>query len=260
MCQKQKFRPKGGYPFSRSLPSIMTNKRLVIIILSILWLAWMCSGLSRPGKGAAYKGLPDTIGPRHKYLFYMHGAWIEMNGLHKPHPRYGKYEYEKIVRALSDRGFEVISEPRLNRVDMRYYAQKITMQARDLIGSGIAPENITIVGHSKGGIIALLVSSALEEMKVNFVIMAGCGKKETKFRGVYERFLENRAPFLRGRLLSLYDRADRTAGTCQEAFSAASQIYSKEIVFYTGRGHGLFYAPESIWIKEVAIWTGLQSQ
>lgn len=236
----------------------MIKKRLAIISLSVLCLAWTCSGLSGPGKGAVYKRLPDTIDPKNKYLFYMHGAWIEMNGLNKPHPRHGKYEYEKIVRALSDQGFAVISEPRLNRVDMRYYAEKITMQARDLIEGGVPPDNITVIGHSKGGIIALLVSSMLEEMKVNFVIMAGCGRKETMFRPVYERFLENGAAFLRGRILSLYDRADRTAGTCQEALSAASQIYSKEIVFNTGRGHGLFYSPESIWIKEVAMWAGLE--
>ncbi len=42
----------------------------------------------------------------------------------------------------------------------------------------------------------------------------------------------------RGRLLSLYDKADRMAGTCQEAFSASSQIDSKEIVFNTARGMG----------------------
>lgn len=238
----------------------MIKKSLAIVSFSVLCFAWACRGLPGPDKGAVYKGLPDTIDAKQNYLFYMHGAWIEMKGLNKPHPRHGKYEYDKIVRALSDQGFSVISEARLNRVDSRYYAEKITMQVRDLIGGGVPPVNITVIGHSKGGMIALLVASMLEEMKVNFVVMASCGRKETKFRRVYQRFLETRAEFMRGRLLSLYDSADRTAGTCQEAFSKTSQISSKEIVLNTGRGHGLFYSPESIWIKEVTVWAGLQSQ
>lgn len=237
----------------------MIMKRFAIFSFSVFCLACACSGLSGPEKGAVYKGLPDRIDPKQKYVFYMHGAWIEVKGLNTPHPRHGKYEYDKIVQGLSDQGFAVITEPRLNSVDLEYYAEKITMQVRDLIGGGVSPHNITVIGHSKGGIIALLVASMLEETKVNFVIMAGCGRKQTKFRRVYKKFLENRAAFLRGRLLSLYDGADRAAGTCQEAFNAASQISSKEIVLNTGRGHGLFYSPESIWISEVAMWAGLQS-
>ena len=236
----------------------MIRKRLAIFIFSVFCLACASSGLSGPEKGAVYKGLPDRIDPKQNYLFYMHGAWIEVKGLNTPHPGHGEYEYVKIVQGLSDQGFTTISEPRLNRVDLEYYAESITMQARHLIGGGVPPEHITVIGHSKGGIMALLVASLLEDMKVNFVIMAGCGRKQTKFRRVYEKFLENRAPFLRGRILSLYDQADRIAGTCQEAFSAAPQVTSKEIVLNTGRGHGLFYSPESIWIAQVARWADLQ--
>ena len=237
----------------------MTKKRFGIVSFSVFCFAWACSGFSGPEKGAVYEGLPDRIDPKQKYLFYMHGAWIEVKGLNTPHPRHGKYEYDNIVQGLSDQGFAVISEPRLNRVGLGYYAEMITIQARDLMDGGVPPDNITVIGHSKGGMMSLLVASMLEERRVNFVIMAGCGREQTRFRRIYEKFLEDRAPLLQGRLLSLYDGADRTAGTCQEAFSAASQLSSKEIVLHTGRGHGLFYSPESIWIKEVTMWAGLQS-
>jgi pimeloyl-ACP methyl ester carboxylesterase len=238
----------------------MTKQRLAIVSFSVVSLVWACSGLSGPGKGAVYNRPPEPIDPKQEYLFYMHGAWIEMKGLNTPHPRHGNYEYDNIVRALSHQGFAVISEPRLNRVDGRNYARKIVTQVRDLMEKGAPPENITVIGHSKGGMIALLVATLVEEKKVNFVIMAGCGRKETRFRRVYEPFLQNRAALLQGQLLSLYDKADRVAGTCREAFSATSEIESREIVFNTGQGHGLFYSPEPIWIKEVVMWAGLRSQ
>lgn len=194
------------------------------------------------------------VEPEQRYLFYLHGKWIELHGLHHPHPTHGLYEYEHIVRAFADRGYEVISEVRRGEVETEPYARKVADQIRDLFEEGVPPRNITVVGHSKGGQMALIVASLVQEARVNYVIMAGCGKRGAMFRKGYERFLQSQARDLDGRILSLYDSSDREAGSCQEAFDAAPHADTKEVVLRTGRGHGLFYAPRSAWVDVVVDW------
>jgi hypothetical protein len=102
----------------------------------------------------------------------------------------------------------------------------------------------------------LLLASALHNPALQFVVMAGCGKPGTPARTGYEQFLVTRAPALQGRILSLYDRSDQLMATCGEAFAKASptQIESREIALDTGRGHGLFYAPDQRWIDPIVAW------
>jgi hypothetical protein len=233
-------------------------KYMYITILKLPILA-ICISLcfnftSAFAEGVAYTDVPQVIETNQKYLFYMHGGWIEKYGINRPHPSYGYYEYEKIVRAFTEKGFTVISEVRLHEVELYEYAHKIAGQVRRLLKEGVPAKNITIIGHSKGGQMALIVASILKEDKVNFVIMAGCGKKGTMFRRGYEKFLQRHAWRMRGRILSLYDAADKVAGTSKEAFDKAPQVESKEIVLQTGLGHGLFYSPRLVWVDEVVKW------
>src|SRR5262245_11492565 len=201
--------------------------------------------------------LPENIDANRRYLFYLHGAWIEERGLTAAHPEYGRYEYEAITRALGDRGFVVISEPRLQRVDSAAYAQQVAHQVTALLSKGVPPAHITVIGHSKGAGMVLLLASQLENPGIQFVVMAGCQKVGTPGRPDYETFLATRAPSLQGRILSLYDRSDRIAATCADAFARAApaRLESREIVLETGRGHGLFFAPDPVWIDPIVAWS-----
>jgi acetyl esterase/lipase len=96
--------------------------------------------------------------------------------MRQPHPRYGLYEYSAIVQALTDRGFRVISEVRQSDVHPRQYASRVADEVGELLKAGIAPQDISIVGHSKGGNMALIVASLLQQEDANYVILAGCGK------------------------------------------------------------------------------------
>lgn len=221
----------------------------------------------------------------------MHGAWIERHGLEPSGPqggfrgrrglgargRFGRrrmgvwrdprrgdgalrnrnYEYEAIVQAFVALGFEVISEARTHVVQGEEYARGIADQIRQLLEKGVPPENITVIGHSKGGGMTLVVSSLLGEPKINFVVMAGCGKEGAKFRESYDKLLDQSASSLQGRILSIYDSSDSEAGTCQEAFHKASNVITQEIVLHTGRGHQLFDSPDPRWVNEVVKWAGL---
>jgi len=123
-----------------------------------------------------------------------------------------------------------------------------------LIGKGVPPEHITVLGHSKGGLMTLIVASRVNEPNVNYVVMAGCGRMGTAFRRPYQIFLDRDARRLKGRILSMVDADDREAGSCQEAFGRASDAQTRETVLHTGRGHGLFYSPQPAWIEKVVEW------
>ncbi len=192
--------------------------------------------------------------PKQRYVFYMHGAWIEQHGLNQPHPKHGAYRYEEILRALEDRAYQVISEVREGEVHPLEYAQRVAGQVRDLLETGVSPGDIVVMGHSKGGQMALMVASVLQAPPLNYVVLAGCGKPGTMFRRSYARFLQQRAQSLQGRILSIYDSADHEAGSCREAFSPRAGLTTNEIVLHTGQGHGLFYAPGPVWLDKVLEW------
>ncbi len=226
----------------------MLKKLLLYLIAIIIFFSFASSAISEPED----ENYNSTINK--KYLFYMHGRWIEMHGRNKTHPKHGYYEYDKIVQYFSQEGFTVISEARSENVDFGEYAKKVMYQVYDLLNQGVKPKDITIIGHSKGGLITLITASMLGEPEMNFVIMAGCGKMGTKFRRAYDKFLSRYASELSGQILSIYDADDQSAGSCQEACDMASNGKSKEIILHTGKGHGIFYYPVSIWTKEIINW------
>jgi len=224
---------------------------LVFLLCLLISSVKACSAAA----GESHTDVPRSVDPSQKYLFYMHGKWIEMHGLNRAHPQHGRYQYREIVDALAQRGFVVISEARTGGGRMGEYARKVAEQISELIAQGVPPSNITVIGHSKGGYMALMVSSMLRKPDLTFVVMAGCGKEGTQFRRSYERFLEKGAAGLSGRILSIYDTADTAAGSCAEAFDLSGQTRSREKVFHTGRGHGLFYSPDPVWIGEIVEFT-----
>jgi hypothetical protein len=193
------------------------------------------------------QGLPETNDPEARYLFYLHGQIIEDQGLRPVHPRFGIYEYETIVDTFSSRGITVISEPRERGTDIWRYAQEVQKQVETLLAAGVAPDKITVMGHSKGGSIAIMASSFLKNDEVNFVFLACCGD-----------WMRQRPQIdLHGRILSIYDQSDDLAGSCQKAFEkAAAPLVTREIVLQTGLGHGAFYRPMAEWVGPVVDWVG----
>jgi pimeloyl-ACP methyl ester carboxylesterase len=212
------------------------------------------SGAGTGPAGEVHSDVPKAVDADRRHLFYMHGAWIEHSGLESSHPRHGRYQYRAIVRAFAERGFVVISEARKGEIEPEAYADKVAIQVRRLLEAGVPPSHVTVIGHSKGGSIALITASELQEEKVNFVIMAGCGKRGSGFGRSFERFLETGAARLRGRFLSIYDTSDRVAGSCREAFERAEVAESQEVVLRTGRGHALFWSPRAVWVDEIVKW------
>jgi len=182
-----------------------------------------------------------------KHLFYMHGCCLE---------KVGEDDYNEIVNKLKKDGFKVHFETRYDDSvsAMQSFAEKITGQVKALIASGTAPEDITVAGFSLGSVISMLSAVAIDNPKVNYVLLAGCPgpnaprKFDIDFANIH------------GRVLSITDRDDDRFGTCGNKISNASEF--KEITIETGSGHKGFrysdYEPMKAWKEPLEAWAGLK--
>lgn len=197
--------------------------------------------------GTVLSGIPENLDPSKHYLIYLHGAIVEGQGMHPTHPQYGTYQYAEILQAFSDRGFTVISEARAEGTLPNIFANHVATQVRRLLDGGVPDDHVTVVGFSKGGVIALLASASIGRGQVNWIVQAGCGSWIDK--------MPNFAPT--GRILSQVDTADSVAGSCRALFSRMPDGSSiSEDLLEIGSGHGAFYSVESQWLEPAIEWAG----
>ncbi len=215
-----------------------------IRFFSILAAILMLVSISQ-AQGLIIKDVPDSIDVGARYLFYLHGRIIEEQGIRPTSERWGVYEYEAILEALKQRGLVVISEARPRGTEIESYATKVINQINALLKAGVAPRNITVVGASKGSVIAMVVSMRLKNRDVNFVLMGNCN----------DGTLTQRKVDLWGNVLLIFDAADDIGGTCQKFFEKAKGLNKrKEVKLATGLGHGFLYKAMNEWIDPASAW------
>lgn len=193
---------------------------------------------------------PETIDPAQRYLFYLHGRIIEDQGLPAVSPVYGEYAYGAILESLRQPGFVVIGEQRSQDTQADTYAWRVAGQAQKLIRAGVPPDQITVVGASKGAAITILVSYHLQQAETNYVLLANC------HADVLDEFMLQEVS-LSGNVLSIYDSVDEYAGSCQRlfAFSQGKALgRHEEIVLSLGIGHALVYQPMDEWVRPTVRW------
>jgi hypothetical protein len=197
------------------------------------------------GEGAIFQNLPDSIDAQQRYVIYLHGRIIEDEGTRPVSPVYGIYEYEETLDALAQAGLQVIAEVRPPNTDAEQYAILVADQVNTLLDAGVPAEHITVIGFSKGGGIAILTSSRLQNEHVNFVLLAICGEWVFEWPGVD----------LSGRVLSIYETSDDLGRSCRSLAEASTGVSSfEEIALSTGRQHGAFYAADPAWLDPVIEW------
>jgi hypothetical protein len=178
-------------------------------------------------------------------VFYLHGRIIEVEGVQPTHQRFGLYDYLGTVDALKANGATVIADVRTGNTNVLEYARGVVDQIEDLIESGEPPNNITVVGFSKGGAIAIFVSSLLSHPEVKFVFLASCGK-----------WISSRPELVvSGNIFSIYEDSDAIAGSCKELVRRNDEISSfRELKLSTGKEHGAFYLPRAVWVEPLLAW------
>lgn len=180
-----------------------------------------------------------------KYIYYLHGRIIEIQGKNAISEEYGKYEFDSIVTALSDSDHIVIAEVRTENVDYIDYANKVSKEIDSLITTGIQPTNITVIGASKGAIIASHISNK-NLNPVNYVLLAGNNEYQEK----------NNEWKFHGQVLCFYDLSDTIAGGNYDYWINRENYTNKfeQIELKTHLGHGFLYKPLKEWIEPTRKW------
>lgn len=226
----------------------MSLKRLPIVWMGLFLFSGGCVAEEVPGAVETrriFGEMPSEIDPSARYLFYIHGRIIEEQGVRPTHPRFGVYEYEEILETFADLGFVVISEVRPSGADVAPWAERVAGQVRRLIEGGVPPTQITVVGFSKGGAIAIFASSELADDRLNFVFMGACGP----WVGRHPDLVPH------GRLLALRESSDDLVGSCADLFARDTDGgVRREVVTDLGGGHGAYYRPLPEWVDEVVAW------
>jgi len=201
---------------------------------------------------SVFEDVPADIDTGHRYLFFLHGKIVEDSGVRPVSERFGVYEYEKILAAFAERGFDVISEARKRETDVSVYAGKVAGQVRTLLAAGVPPSSITVVGASKGGAIAAAVSSTVSDTGVNYVLIASCSEKFIN-TGI------EKGMYLKGNVLSIFEASDEFTCSCRKFFDASRGKglgRHREIRLDTGLHHGFHYTPLLEWVDPVVEWAG----
>ncbi|HET7601536.1 MAG TPA: hypothetical protein VFK36_00875, partial [Gemmatimonadales bacterium] len=130
-------------------------------------------------------------------------------------------------------------------------ASRIVHQVDSLLALGVAPENVTVVGFSKGGWIAILASSKLQNPRLGFVFMGACGPWSNDAADLH----------VSGRMLSLIETSDTLGFSCAPMLGRkAPNSVSREIALSLGLGHGTFYQPRSAWLAPTLAWARGEEQ
>ena len=179
------------------------------------------------------------------YLYYLHGKIIEDSGPDGVSPRFGPYDYSGILRAFERAGLSVVSEVRPKDTDVSSYAKKVVTDVRSKLAAGVPASSITIVGASKGSVIAMLVSSRLRNDEIRYVFLANCNDwMERTF-----------APRFTGEVLSIYEASDDIGQSCRPIAQRSPALKRfEEMRLETGLGHGVVYRPLTDWIDPATAW------
>ena len=195
------------------MKSMMTVAFAGSAFTALLMIAIACCGAD---------GASPPVDRETRYLFYLHGKIVEDLGERPKSAQFGYYEYRKILAALRDKGFTVKSEVRPKNTNPKKYAEKIANEIRRLQKQGVPSPRITVVGASKGGVIAVYVSNLLKDKGLNFVI---------------------------------HDEADASPIVPDRFFERSEGLgRHRAVTTHLGLGHGLVYRPYPEWVDPLVDW------
>ena len=181
-----------------------------------------------------------------RYVYYLHGKIVEDSGPRGISPRFGAYDYPGIIAALKRAGSTVVSEVRPKGTDPSVYADKVVAQIERQIAQGVPPSHITVIGASRGGLIAALVSTRLQNPEVRYVLLAACN----------DGLVRTWKPRLSGAILSFYEASDELGRSCGPAVRRSPAVTTfREIRLNTGLGHGIVYRPLPAWVRPTVEWS-----
>jgi len=182
--------------------------------------------------------------PAPRYLIYLHAKIVETQGRLPTDSTYGPYAYDAILDSLRGAGFTVLSDQRGPNANSDSAATRVVGQVDSLLRLGARPDQISVVGFSKGGWIAILASTRLQRPGISYVLMGACGP-----------WAFGPELHVSGRVLSLYETSDSLGVSCAPLFAHRSPgAITKEVALGLGLGHGTFFQPRAAWLEPTIAW------
>ncbi len=211
------------------------------LILGVLCAVVLMSSLP----AQAYdKKFPDRVDPAKRYMFYMHGTYVERVGPLE------NYHYYDILDVLAAKDFVVIGEAR-SLTQVGTYARNIARQVQQLLDAGVPSYHITVAGHSKGGMITMTVATLMAKPGINYVVFAGCGLPGNEYLSGYRKFVEAEAKGIEGNFLIAWAADDEIAGNCDLAMQKGKADYVNKVLPAGLGGHKIFYNANPVWLDEL---------
>jgi len=229
------------------LPSKKGPESIMLKILKVAIVVSCFYSLAQPINayaGAIFERLPIQINADEKYVFYSHGLIVEGTNPTPTNPRWGIYDFPKVKAALASERYNLIAYHREKKTKPREFARKLAADVNLLIKRGVKPENISLVGFSRGGEITILASSYIKSTAINIVLLATCS-----------HFMKGHPEFtVVGNFHSIYETTDGN-GSCQFLIEQSDKVKTmQEIAISTGEEHGAFYRPLAEWVVPVKAW------
>lgn len=218
-------------------------KKLVLIVAWVVFQAFPEASLMA---GDVYADFPVQIDTHRSYVVYSHGQIVEGDDPRPVHKLWGQYDFPAIISALAEnQSFALIAPHRPANTDLEEYVDRLTEWVCRLTDAGVKPENITLVGFSRGGHMTALAADKLKPLNINTALLGTCWQT-----GVQDQS----SITLSGRLFSVYETSD-SARSCSKLASRSPQLSSfEEISISTGLEHGAFYIPLSDWVEPLLLW------
>jgi len=180
-----------------------------------------------------------------KHIFYLHGRIIEMQGKEAYSEEFGKYEIDSIIEAIKVDNAIIHCDIRNYDADVKEYTTKVSVEIDSLVNNGVKPSDITVIGASKGAIIACNISD-INSHDINYVFLAGNNDYQEK---------NNNWKF-HGKVLCIYDLSDDIAGKDYSYWKQEENFTSRfeQIEIKTELGHGFLYKPIDDWVIPTREW------
>ncbi len=189
-----------------------------------------------------------TVSPEQniRHIIYLHGRIVELQGKAAFSEEHGKYELDSILVALKNGNAQVYCELRPENTEVTPYAQKVSRMIDSMIRTGIVPKDISVIGASKGALIAATTSN-INAQPINYILMGGNNttiEQENDWR-------------FHGRILCIYDPSDTIAGKNYDHWKARSPEAKafEQIKLSEKLGHGFLYHPLPSWTVPAIKWT-----
>lgn len=192
-----------------------------------------------------YSEFPTKINPNERYVIYSHGLIVEGDNPRPEHQKFGTYEFVKIKEALFYEGdFNLIAHHRPANTNIDAYVETLESWVHRLVGAGVKPSKITLVGFSRGSHLTAFASDKLSGLDINTALLAACMGGD----------ISTQPPLsLSGHLLSVYETSD-VMGTCKKLATHSKPASFREISISTGLTHGAFFLPLPEWTGPLKEW------